>query len=76
MSTCLLGLISALSSPFLLFFDSIRFFFLENAHLKTDKQELNEKRQQVEVELQKTRLALEQIRSIQVRGRDGGLFWS
>ena len=39
---------------------------IENSHLKTDKQEIHEKRQQMEIELQKARLALEEANRNQV----------
>ncbi|XP_067946207.1 coiled-coil domain-containing protein 150-like [Watersipora subatra] len=42
----------------------------ENAHLKTDKQELNEKRQQTELDLQRVRITLEQLKSIQTEKDD------
>ena len=41
-------------------------FMTENSHLKTDKQEIHEKRQQMEIELQKARLALEEANRNQV----------
>lgn len=39
----------------------------ENSHLKADKQEVHEKRQFLEIELQKAKLALEESHKNQVR---------
>jgi len=49
-------------------------FISENAHLKTDKQELNEQRQHMELELQKARLSLEEASLSQVRHKFGVKF--